>query len=90
MYPPARESNKVCRLSLFTWTCAESEEKEVVPVCPKHPESKTSFGNFGTGIKVTCNEDRDHLIGLCSREQFEAERQEARIRLYPRAPRGSS
>ena len=47
MGSPAKDPTKVCCLSLFTWTCAESEGKEVVPMCPKHPESKTSFGNFG-------------------------------------------
>src|SRR5437868_12385282 len=42
MYPPTRESSKVFRLSLFTWTCAESEGQEaVVPLCPKHTGGKT-------------------------------------------------
>jgi hypothetical protein len=83
MYPPAKDSTKMCRLSLFTWTRAESKgQKEVVPMCPKHPAAETWFGTFGTGMMVSCIEDRGHVVRLCSREQFNAEREEARIRLY--------
>ena len=32
---------------------------------------------------VTCHEERNHLVKLCDREQFEAERKEATARLYP-------
>ena len=82
------EPSKICRLPLFTWTCAESEgQKEVVPMCPKHAGAKTRFGTFGTGMIVTCHEERNHLVKLCDREQFEAERKEATARLYP-GPQG--
>ena len=81
---PAKDPSKICRLALFTWTCAESEgQKEVVPMCPKHAGAKTRFGTFGTGMIVTCHEERNHLVKLCDREQFEAERKEATARLYP-------
>lgn len=77
-------SSNVCKLSLFTWTCVELEGgKDIVPICPTHVSSKTRFGRFGTGMIVTCHEERNHLIRLCEREQFEAELEEARIRLYP-------
>jgi hypothetical protein len=52
-------------------------------MCPKHAGAKTRFGTFGTGMIVTCHEERNHLVKLCDREQFEAERKEARARLYP-------
>jgi hypothetical protein len=78
-------NRKFFKLSLFTWTCAESKGKKVViPMCPKHAGSKTSFGNFGTGVIVTC-ESGNHLVKLCDRPQFEAEREEARAKLYPTA-----
>ena len=78
------EPSKICRLPLFAWTCAESEgQKDVLPMCPKHAGAKTRFGTFGTGMIVTCHEERNHLVKLCDREQFEAERKEARARLYP-------
>jgi hypothetical protein len=80
MYPPTRVPTRMCRLSLFTWACAESEgKKEVVPMCPKHPAAETWSGTLGTGMMVSCNEGRGHVVGLCSREQFNAEREEAQI-----------
>ena len=57
--------------------------KEVVPLCPTHASSKVRFGQFGDGLIVTCHQERNHLVSLCEREQFEAERQEARGTLYP-------
>ena len=70
-----------CSLALLAWTCLESEgRKEVIPICLKHPASKVKFGPFGTGIIVTCDAG-NHLIKLCDRKQFEAERQEAGSRL---------
>ncbi len=44
-------------------------------------------GNFGTGVIVTC-ESGNHLVKLCEREPFEAEREEARARLYLRLSPG--
>jgi hypothetical protein len=83
MYPPTRESSKIFRLPLLTWKCAESEDhKEVVPMCPKHTGGKTRFGKVGNGVIVTC-ESGSHLVRMCEREPFDAEREEARARLYP-------
>jgi hypothetical protein len=80
------ESSKSCQLSLFTWTCAESEgQKEVVPMCPEHAGIKIRFNTFGTGMIVTCHHGRNHLVRLCKLEQFEVEREEARARLFPSA-----
>jgi hypothetical protein len=77
-------TSKVCKLPLFSWTCVELEgRKEILPMCPTHKSSKTRFGTFGTGMIVTCHEDGTHVAGLCEREQFEGELEEARIRLYP-------
>jgi hypothetical protein len=56
-------------------------------MCPKHTEGKTSFGNFGTGVIVTCKSG-NHLVRMCEREPFEAERAEAIIMLYPATQRG--
>ena len=73
----------MCRLSLFTWVCAESEgKKEVVPMCPKHPAGEPRVDSFGTGMIVSCNEDRGHVLGVCGGEQLKAEREEAKARLY--------
>jgi len=36
---------------------------------------------------VTCHEERNHLVKLCNRQEFEAEREEAIARLYP-SPQG--
>ena len=86
---PAKDPSKICRLALFTWTCAESEsQKEVVPMCPKHPTVESSFGTFGTGMIVVCPEEKNHFVQLCNRPQFDAEREEARIRLYRVTLRG--
>lgn len=82
-------TSKVCKLSLFTWTCVDLEGRtEILPMCPTHVSSKTRFGTFGTGMIVTCHEDRNHLVRLCEREQFEAELEEAKARLYPNIPNG--
>jgi hypothetical protein len=76
-------TTKVCKLALFTWACVELEgRREILPVCPTHVSSKTRFGRFGTGMIVTCHEGRNHLIRLCEHQQFEAELEEARIRLH--------
>ena len=82
-------TSKVCKLTLFTWTCVELEGRtEILPMCPTHVSSKTRFGTFRTGIIVTCHEGGTHLAGLCEREQFEAELEEAKARLYPNIPNG--
>jgi len=52
-------------------------------MCPKHPAAKARFANFGTGVIVTCDSG-NHLVRLCEREQFEAERAEAQSNLFPK------
>ena len=77
-----KQPDKTCRLALLTWTWADSEgQKEVVPMCPKHPAGKIRIGTFGTGMIVVCQEDGSHFVKLFDREPFEAERKEARSRL---------
>ena len=46
-------TSKVCKLSLFTWTCVDLEGRtEILPMCPTHVSSQTRFGTFGTGMIV--------------------------------------
>jgi len=74
-------TRKTCKLPLFSWTCDESEgHKEVVPICPTHTSSKARFASFGSGMIVTCAPG-NHLLKLCERGEFEAEREEAKVRL---------
>ncbi len=76
-------TKKICRLELFDWICVEEEDKkEVFPVCPKHPTSKTRFAPFAGGIIVTC-EVGEHRVMLCQQLEFIAELEEARARLDP-------
>jgi hypothetical protein len=80
-----------CKLELFTWTLIDAEDggkDKIVSTCPVHASSKVRFGNFGTGIIVTCHEERDHLVRLCERGVFEAEQQLATEQLLePEIPR---
>jgi hypothetical protein len=46
---------------------------------------KIRFCTFGAGMIVTCHQEGNHLVRLCGLKQFEAEREEARARLYPSA-----
>jgi len=74
--------NNSCKLSLFTWMRVESDgQKNVLPVCPIHLSPKVRFGNFGTGIIVTCHETKNHLVRLCDRQEFETEQEQARAKL---------
>jgi hypothetical protein len=72
-----------CSLSLFTWICIKRDgRKAVVPLCPSHPSSKVRFRPYGfAGMIVTCHEEHNHLVRLCQRERFEAEQQEAQVKL---------
>jgi hypothetical protein len=64
--------------------CIESDgQKTILPVCPIHLSPKVRFGSFGTGMIVTCHEERNHLVRLCDTQEFEAERKEAQSKLCP-------
>jgi ribosomal protein L35 len=77
------KESKICTLALFTWICVQSDGRmEAVPRCPTHTSSKTRFAPFGTGMIITCHENRNHLVSLCARAQFEAERAEAEFNLF--------
>jgi len=83
--------DRKCRLSLFTWTTVESEaQTEIVPFCHTHASSKVRVGHFGTGVIVTCHEERNHLVKLCERDRFDAEKEEATRILLPAKVAGVS
>ena len=64
--------------------CVESDgQKNVLPVCPIHLNPKVRFGNFGTGTIVTRRETKNHLVRLCDCQEFETEREQARVKLDP-------
>jgi hypothetical protein len=76
-------TRRTCKLDLFTWLCLESENpREVVPICPTHVHSKVRSGPFGTDIILVC-ESGKHLVGLCERDEFEAEQEQAKAELNP-------
>jgi hypothetical protein len=76
-------TRRTCTLTLCTWMCAEAENpKEVVPVCPTHVHSKVRSGPFGADIILVC-ESGKHLVGLCERDEFEAEQEQAKAELNP-------
>jgi len=56
--------------------------KEVVPICPTHVSSKVRSGSFGTDVILVC-ESGKHLLGLCERNKFEAEQEQANAKLNP-------
>jgi hypothetical protein len=79
--PFNRFSKGICKLTLFSWACIESASgKEVAPVCPDHVHSRVRSGRLGPDIVLVCEGGR-HLIGLCEREKFEAEREQAKAKL---------
>ena len=79
--PFQRVQNSMCKLTLFTWACVESSShKDVAPICPDHVRSRVRSGALGTDVVVVCEAGR-HLIGLCRREEFEAEREQAEAKL---------
>jgi hypothetical protein len=76
-----RVQKSTCKLSLFTWACVESSSgKEVAPMCPSHVHSYIRSGRLGTDIVLVCEAGK-HLLGLCERETFESEREEAKAKL---------
>ncbi len=71
-----------CKLRLFTWVCIESEgRKEVAPTCPDHGLAEVRSRPFGDGFLFICLAGMDHVLNHCSRQEFEAEKQEAEARL---------
>ena len=71
----------MCKLPLFTWAFVESSShKDVAPICTDHVHSHVRSGRLGTDIVVVCEAGR-HLIGLCQREEFEAEQEQAEAKL---------
>ena len=80
-FPFRASTRRTCKLALFTWMCLESESgKEVVPICPTHVHSKVRSGSFGADIILVC-ESGKHLVGLCERNKFEAEQEQAKAKL---------
>jgi hypothetical protein len=74
-----RAMNEICTLRVLTWRCVQtcSGGKEIIPICPTHPGSKTRWGFFGTGVIVTC-EVGNHLVKMrCDAREFKEEREEA-------------
>ena len=82
-FPFRASTRRTCKLALFTWMCLESESrKEVVPICTTHIDSKVRSGSFGADIILVC-ESGKHLVGLCERNKFEAEQEQANAKLNP-------
>ncbi len=70
-----------CKLHLFTWIGSGKQEEHSTlrPICPTHPEAQLKI-NVGVDkrLVVTCPEQGEHLVTMCSQVEFEAEKQQAR------------
>lgn len=69
-----------CRLHLFTWGYVNSGSGKLVlsPVCPQHPAAIVHTEQSGPDdLVVTCS-DSGHALNMCSRADFEDEKEEAR------------
>ena len=76
--------SKTCRLTMFTWTCAELlDQTDVVPTCPTHGVAGVRSVDSAKGLMFICIEARHHLLNRCTFEQFETEREKATAKLQP-------
>jgi len=69
------------KLHLFTWSYVNTDTGEAVlsPICPLHSRSRVHIEKSGANdVVVTCPEQQPHPLNMCSRAEFEAEREEAR------------
>ncbi len=64
-----------CKLHLLTWRMVKGNP---VPVCPQHPDAEVDVEPSGeSDLVITCGARNTHPLNMCSRHDFEAERQEA-------------
>ncbi len=73
-----------CKLQLFTWGYVKGADgKEILsPICPQHPDAHVHVETSGEhDLVVTCPSGQLHPLNMCSRQAFEAEKEEARIHL---------
>jgi len=63
-------------LPLFTWAYCEGV---AAPQCPIHSNESVCFSRNDGNLVVICKGagNFSHLLGICSQEQFDAEKQEA-------------
>ncbi len=49
------------------------------PICPQHAKSEVHLQKSGqSDLVVTCSAEPTHVLNMCSRQDFEAEKEEAR------------
>ena len=80
----------IVKLHLFSWANMKADNGELVltPICPKNPSTPVYINPTvdNTGVVVTCRGgDDNHVLNMCSREEFEQEKAEAKQELDQQA-----
>jgi hypothetical protein len=66
------------KLTLFTWAYVQLQDEKILsPICPTHQEAHVHLKPSGNDRVVLCGTEGHHLLNLCSKQEFESEKQDA-------------